>query len=178
MLLCLILLLSPAWAQDLQHREPVVIDRVVTVVGPRIITDSDLRLSIALDAADPSPLDVLRDQATDPLERLINLHILHLLAGKTRVYQPTEGDVRARLNRLRAASTALEDHRRFLQLHGLDEDRLLRQLERRMVVEHYIRRNLVGQDKAPPTAAEFRTWMRAHREGVRIRSVPPTAALP
>ena len=37
---------------------------------------------------------------------------------------------------------------------------------------------LVGQDKAPPTAAEFRKWMRQHREGVRIRSVPPTAELP
>jgi hypothetical protein len=178
MLLCLILLLSSAWAQDLQPREPVVIDRVAIVVGPRIITDSDLRLSIALDAADPSPVEVVRDQAIDPLEWLINQHILHLLAGKTRVYQPTESEVRARLNRLKAASTALEDHRRFLQVHGLDEARLFRQLERRMVVENYIRRNLVGQDKAPPTAAEFRKWMSQHREPVRIRIVPPTADLP
>lgn len=178
MLLCLILLLSPAWAQDLQPREPVVIDRVVAVIGPRIITDSDLRLSIALEAVDTSPIEVLRDQAFDPLERLINQHILHLLAGETRVYQPAEGDVRARLSRLKAASPTLENHRRFLQNHGLDEARLLRQLERRMVVERYTERNLVGQDKAPPTPAEFRRWMTQHREGVRIRSVPVTPGLP
>jgi len=178
MLLVVLSLLSSAWAQSSPDRAPAIIDRVVVVVGPRVITASELRLSIAMDAHDSSPIEVLRGHTADPQERLVNRRILRSLAGEVRVYQPAEVDVRARLDKLKTSWVQLSDYRIFLLRNGLDEERLLRELAERMVVERYIRRNLAGQGDAQPTMAQYRKWMAQYRADVRIRKVAPSPEQP
>jgi hypothetical protein len=177
MLTTALLLLLPAWVHAQEDREPVVIDRVVVVVSGKVITQSDLNLSIVLDAQDPSEVPMLSGVATNPTERLINRKILLGLAGEIRVFQPTEAEVRIRMNRLKNSWTELNDYRTFMLQHGLNETRLMLRLTERIVVERYIERNLTGQGQEP-TLAEYRQWMAQHRAGVRIRKVAPAKIQP
>ncbi len=169
----LLTILAPAWAQTSPAHAPVVIDRVEVVVGTRVITASDLRLSIALDSRDPSPVPVLQGAAPDPLQRLIDRTILRGLAGQVRVYQPDEADVRARVDALRSSWSSLSDYQRFLRSHGLDEERLQRRMKERMLVERYIRRNLAApaQGERRVGLAQYIEWMAGLRASVRVRRI-------
>ncbi len=178
--LFVLLALTPAWAQVTTTSGPVVIDRVAVVVDGQVITASDLRLSIAIDGRDPSPLPMLKGPAHDPLQRLIDRTILRSLAGKVPVYQPDDADVRSRVDALRSTWDSLSEFRSFLLVHGLDEDRLHRRMTDRMVVERYIRRNLTppAPSKEAPSLAQYTDWMAGLRAGVRIRKVQATKDAP
>ncbi len=126
---------------------PALIDRVVAVVeeqtvDARIITASDLALERDLSARAPDPVLALCSRDGDPLTALIEQAVIRGLAGGVGIYQPSPAEVREHLQRIRAASLTPEDWQQWLQLHGLDEDRLAGLVYSRMVVERYIRRNL------------------------------------
>jgi len=178
MLLPFLILCAPAWSQAEQVQATATIDRVMVVVGQRVITDSDVQLSIALDDRDSAKVPALSGAAPDPVDRLINRRILYDIAGKIRVYQPTETEVRARMARLMEQWVLLSERRKFMQRYGLDEERLRRALAERMVVERYIERNLPSKDGVPITLTEFHQWMAKHRAGVRIRTVAKSESQP
>lgn len=151
-----------------------VVDRILHVVGERIVTQSDLAFEAALDPLDQSPVPAL-DAADYPLEeRLVDFAIVRDLAGDIAIYAPSPAEVRARWEKVRASWPSREEHDAFLARWGLDDERLMGQLYSRMVVERYVLRNLApargeGLDEAAWTAL-YRPWIARLREQATIRT--------
>jgi len=148
--------------------EPVVLDRILLVVGERIITLSDLQLEMVLSQRDQSPVPVLQDRQQEPLQVLAERAIIRGLAGEMEIYQPSTREVLARLNALKAQWTT-EEYNDFTQHHGLDETQLSSLMYTRMVVERYIHRNIgrVIESTGGSEAAyqqRYDTWIAAEFE--------------
>lgn len=159
------------WA--LAHAE--VVDRILHVVGDRVITTSDLVFEAELAAHDPSPVPPLRDPEYPTEERLVDMAVLRALAGDIALYEPTPAELRARGERVAASWDRPEDQEAFLVRWGLDEERLLGLLYSRMVVERYVVRNLAlpAQDRPQDLAdwrAVYQPWMAALRARVPVRT--------
>jgi hypothetical protein len=162
--------------------EAQVVDRVVAVVGDRIITASDVRLEATLGARDPSPVDMLRRrQQTAPEEMLIDAAVVRNLAGDIAIYAPSTTDVQQRLAALRATWPDDVSWESFLALHGMTTERLAGRLYSRLVVEAYVFRSvgLAAQTagESPAAAdARYRDWIAAERARVDLRRVDPMEA--
>jgi hypothetical protein len=139
-----------AWAHRARAEEPAVapvpvaprtVDAMVCVVGDRVITRSDVVLEESLAARDPSSVPPWSRRDRPALERLVDAAVLRLAAGDVSVYRPGEGDVLARVERLRAREGPSATMA-FLARWGLDEGGLQALLYRRMVVERYVVRAL------------------------------------
>lgn len=160
-----------------------VIDRIVVVVGDRLVTESDIALERELAARDPSPTAVLQARRADPLEFLIDAAIIRGLAGDVAVYQPSWSDVQTRLERLRESWPVPGDYEAFLQAHGLDEDRMAGTLYSRLVVERYVQRNIglaaeAAGDTPEGYATRYAGWIAGQRDAVLVRAVPAHAPDP
>jgi hypothetical protein len=149
------------------------LDRILVVVGERIVTVTDLRREVwmaGLDAAEPGLLGLARP---DPLERAVDAAILRGMAGDVRVYQPTPEAVAARLERLRSAVPDPAEWAVQLRSVGLDEDRLAGWVYSRLVVERYLGRAMGAVETADAAAvvARARTILDEQRTRVVIRVV-------
>lgn len=149
------------------------LDRILVVVGERIVTVTDLRREVwlaGLDAAEPGLIGLARP---DPLERAVDAAILRGMAGDVRVYQPAPEAIAARLERLRAAVPDPAEWSSQLQAVGLDEDRLAGWIYSRLVVERYLGRAMGAVDTADAAAvvARARAILDEHRTRVVIRVV-------
>ncbi len=145
-------------------------DHVRYVVASRIVTASDVLLEAVLAPHDRALLPI--PGVDDPEQRAVDMAILRERAGDAVIYRPSPSEVRARLDRLRAAhGTAWEG---FLANWGLDERRLEGILFSRMVVERYVLRNAprpTAPDGSSPTGSEVAAWMTEQRAGLRVIAV-------
>ena len=168
---------APALGSDDVEPGPLLLDRVVAVVGDRLILASDVALERALSERDPRPAPI-GQPGRSPLLVLIDASIIRGLAGDVTIYQPSSADVRERLAALRATWENPGDYIRFLATYGLDEDRLSGVLFSRMVVERYLQRAVVlpsqtaGED-ASGLRSRYDAWIREARAGVPVRIVHP-----
>ena len=162
--------------------EAAVLDRVVAVVGDRVLTRSDERLERVLAERDPSPVPMLRRrQARAPLEMLVDAAVVRNLAGNIAIYAPSTSEVQQRLAALRATWADPDDWQRFLTLHGISEERLAGRLYARMVVEAYVFRSVglaaqTNEDSPSQADARYLEWVTAERDRVDIRRVAPMEA--
>ncbi len=158
-------------------QESVVIDRVVMVVGDRLITASDVQLEQALAAREPSPVVPLEAARPQTLAFLRDVAIIRGMAGETAVYRPTQAEVRGRLDSLRATWPDRASWEAFLQEHGLTPERLEALIFSRMVVERYVQRNVglaarsAGEDR-DAYVTRFNEWMIQQRLRVPVRILP------
>jgi len=164
------MLAAPAWAVE----QAVVVDRILAVVGERLVLTSDLELERALAEVDPSPVLVLRESRDppDPLQDAVDRAIIRGLAGSTAVYAPSDAEVRARAERIRSRFKDDIAWQVFLDRHGLDSDRLAGILYSRLVVERYVLRNVEQSARHEDPLAYYREWIGHHRARVSIRMVP------
>jgi hypothetical protein len=156
------------------------VDRVVAMVGTTVVTDSDLRLHIALCEGDESTAPVFSTDNSTVLDSAINAAIIRLLAGTVTLYQPNPAQLRARFDAYRDKWTDLSLWTAHLQSLGLDERRLLNALQQRMVVERLLSRTL-GTPKPGEEAAwtqRFEEWIVRERKSIRIRLVAPSEMRP
>ena len=174
LLLALALAAAPAFAQDGAPPPAALgLDRILVVVGDRIVTVTDLRREVwfgGLGAEETSLLDLARP---DPLERAVDAAILRGMAGDVRVYQPTAEAVAARVARARAAVPDPADWAQQLQAVGLDEDRLAGWIYSRLVVERFLGRAMGAVDTADAAAVlgRARAILDEQRTRVVIRVV-------
>lgn len=160
---------------------PRLLDRVVAVVGDRVITASDVALEQVLMRRDASSIAELYDPSDTPLTRLIDAALVRGVAGDVAIYQPDAALVRARLSALRATWEDPADYEHFLASFGLDEGELAGVLFSRLVVELYLRRNIglaaesAGLD-AVQAQAMLRDWFDARRRQVPVRLVTDHSA--
>lgn len=152
------------------------IDRVVAVVGDRVITASDVALEELLFQRDPPRVTVLRVGASDPLDRLVEAALIRPVAGDVSLYQPSKTEVRERLVSLRATWEDPAEYQVFLATFGLDESALSGMLYARLVVERYVQRNFglaAEADGLTPeeARASLDAWLAARRRTVPVRKV-------
>jgi hypothetical protein len=157
--------------------QPAVVDRVVAVVGERIITASDVALEGVLSTHDPSPVAAIQSRRFDPLNALIELAIARGLAGDVAVYQPSATDVRERLGALRGQYPDPRDWQTMLATTGHTEEQLAGALYSHIVAERYVGRNVtspaVGAENETSEAAKaYAMWVAEQRHRVAIRIVP------
>lgn len=158
-------LLAPVAAQQ----SSVVVDRIVAVVGERLVLQSDLDLEQALSPLEDSPVAALMGPSADPLQVVIDRAIIRGLAGNAAIYVPSDTDVRDRVTTIRSHFADDTAWNAFLLVHGLDADRLASLLYSRLVVDRYIERNLQQAERG---AAAYAEWISHHRARVPIRLVP------
>ena len=160
-------------------RTPVVLDRVVAVVGDRIITASDVRLEQALLRFDPSPVEVLQQRRYESaLEFLVDTAVIRDLAGDIAIYAPSTVEVQRRFDGLRTHFDTRLSFRAFLRGNGLDAEVLAGRLYARMVAERYVARNVqlaseAAGDNRDEAYIRYLEWVTSERERVPIRAVPP-----
>lgn len=155
---------------------PLVVDRVVAVVGERLVTASDVALEAVLAEVDVGGLKAIAQGEPDPLQRAIDRAIIRGLAGTTAVYAPSDSDVRARAQALRAEFSSNEGWVAFQIKHGLDDDRLASLLYSRLVVDRYVQRNVVAGASGAEAEERYRTWITVQRTRTAIRRVAPIPA--
>lgn len=151
------------------------IDAIVSVVGDRVVTLSDIGFEETFSAHDRSPVLPFAAGALDPLQRLEDYRILRALAGDVAVFQPADAAVTARMEDFRASWSLRRDYELFLARWGMGEDDLRDQIYGRMVVEQYVLRNLgaevmVGADPAR-AMDRYEAWMARRRADTPARRV-------
>jgi hypothetical protein len=154
------------------------VDRVVAVVGDRVVTGWDLRLEEALDGHIGCPEPLLCSPEQTHLERLVDRALIRGLAGDTATYRPSSEDLELRMGALRASFEQPEEYRFVLASLGLDEGNLAGLVFSRMVVERYVQRHVTlpvraaGGDEEEQ-ALRYRSWIAEQRAQVRSRLVEP-----
>lgn len=164
----LVLALGP-----LARAEPV--DRLLYVVGDRIVTAGDLAFELDVDAHDASPIVALDATEYPREQRVLDMTVIRALAGDTVIYRPTAEEVEARWELVRATWARAEDFEAFLARWGMDGDDLRGFLYSRMVVERYIRRVAGSADvpvESPEFSAVYQRWVAEVRDKVSFRRAP------
>ena len=149
----------------------VVVDRIVAVVGERLVLQSDVQLESVLAPLETSTVSTMAGPGTDPMQVVIDRAILRGLAGNAAIYVPSDGEVDTRAAILRQHFEDDTAWRQFLQVNGLDGERLASLLYSRLVVDRYVQRNLSRVDGQSEQAA-YADWIRVHRARTPIRRVP------
>lgn len=148
-----------------------VVDRILYVVGARVITASDLQFETELDPFDQSPIAAL-DHPGYPIEaRLIDFAVLREQASDQSIYKPEARDVRVRFEAVRSAFENSAAFESFLRRWGMDEVLLQGFLSSRMVVERYVRRNASLEAGSDPYQ-RYQGWVTELRERVPLRALP------
>jgi len=134
------------------------VDRVVSVLGERVVTESDVALEQVLRLHDPSVVPALigGDAAALEDQRRIRGH-----AGQIRLYQPSRRALDARMASLRRSFEAPGAWGDFLGRWGLIEESVQALVLNRMVVEITVLRTLGAPEPGQEEAwlARYRTWL-------------------
>ncbi|MFH1468231.1 MAG: hypothetical protein ABIO70_27840 [Pseudomonadota bacterium] len=170
----LVLLLAAATGAARAER----MDRVLAVVGDRVVTTWDLLLEEALQGHVACPEAPLCDPARAPLDRLVDRAIIRGLAEDTPTYRPRPEEVQARLAALRETWTDPAGYHETLRSLGLSEEDLTGLLYSRVVAERYIQRQvglpvLAAGGDAAAYHDRYRAWIEEQRDHVRVRTVEP-----
>lgn len=159
------------------------IDRVVSVVGDAIVTESDLRLELELLRHDTISCPAMAPPQTNVLELIEERRVLHRLAAERVLYVPTSKAVSERLNLLsQSLGPEFED---FKKRWGMNPKRLEKLIRDRMVEEAYVEANLgralrgeqtsAGQDWEKRYRQAYRPWIDSRKENFPIRRLPDTS---
>lgn len=138
------------------------VDRVLFVVGDRIVTQSDVAFELFFDLHDQSPVPALEDPALSLAERLRDVAVVRQLAGEASVFRPSNAEVRARADAFVASWPRADDGLVALQGWGLDEQTFLGFVYSRLVVERCIGRN-VALPQHPDDPVEVSAWLDKYR---------------
>ncbi len=155
-----LLLLALAWPGTVAAER---VDRVLSVLGERVVTASDLALEAELAVRDPSVVPAL---SAGDLSSLEDQRRIRGLAGQVRVYRPSRRALDARIAALRSTFVAPGSWQAFLVQWGLGEEALAALVLNRMVVEAATLRAVgvpeAGQEQA--WQARYEAWIAELRE--------------
>lgn len=138
------------------------IDRVLYVVGDRIVTQSDVAFELFIDQHDHSPVPALEDSTLSLPERLRDVAVVRQLAGEASVFRPSNAEVRARADAFVATWPRADDGLVALAGWGLDEQTFMGFVYSRMVVERCIARS-VALPQHPDDPVEVAAWLVKYR---------------
>jgi len=151
------------------------VDRVLFVVGERIVTQSDAVFETFFDAHDHPPIPRLEDPSAPVELRLRDIAVIRQVAGDTSVFRPTDADVRARADAVLATWPRPEEGLVALAAWGMDEQAFLGFVYSRLVVERCVARNVglpPGPEGPEAWALRYVAWVEAQRARVDLREPP------
>jgi hypothetical protein len=159
------------------------IDRVVAIVGDRVISASDVALEESLVSRLPCPESVLCDERLPAIDRLIHFAVLRALAGDAQAYAPTNNDVDRALGQLRRSWADVREYEAFLERWGLAERDIAGLIYSRLVCHRYLRRNLTlslrDEDAdAVAYAQRYALWIESRKSVVQVRTLEPIGQAP
>lgn len=150
------------------------VDRVLAVVGDRVITASDVELEEALAGHLDCPEAVLCDPSVPVLDRLMDIALVRGLAGDAATYRPSQQELERRLAAIRSSWTDPTGYSLFLTRFGLTSDDLAGFVYSRMVVEKYVQRNMtLGWTTGGDPSSQYREWISRQRAHVSSRRIAP-----
>ncbi len=151
-----------------------VIDRVVAIVEEQLITSSDVTLEADLSRIDSSPVPFWTRGHGEPLHRLVDAAVIREIAHDVALYRPSDEQIGARVTAMRERFADRGAWQVFLRERGLDEDALRAVMERRMVVEAYLLRNIAVAPKDEDTfVAAVDALLAPWEDRLSIREVAP-----
>lgn len=165
--------LGLALAQDavVAEHEPALVDRIVAVVGDRLVLASDVAIENEIGARNVYTVAALAERRKDVSRWLVDMAIVRALAGDVRVYEPTRQDVADALERFATTFGDVTSYRQFLERSGLSQERLQSLLTTRLIVERYIQRNVGLGLTDDELAVRFDVWITERRQQVAIREI-------
>ena len=147
-------------------------DEIVVVIEENLITKSDITKETALIKTLPMQSDIVQGvREKNPLEGLILLELIVQMAGDTSLYKAKEEDIFSRLEIFKAQWESPNEYKSFLDSTHINEEYLKRIIERHIVVEQYVYRNLgiVNQTNSLETKEKFQDWVLLNKEKISIR---------
>ena len=129
-----------------------LIDRVVASVNNDVITLSELRQAVAFNAALGGKGNG-RQLERETRDGLINGRLLLQEAYRLKFAEASEQDIAAEVGRLRQRLGSDDAYREFLDRTGLTEERLMRMLGDRLLIERFVEKKIglfarVSRDEA------------------------------
>ena len=154
------------------HQSIYGFDEIVVVIEETIITKSDVTKEVALTKTLPIHSAILqRVREKNALEGLILLELISQMAGDTSLYKAKDADIVERLTMFKAQWVSSAEYQNFLQSIHTNEEQLKRIIERHLVAELYIYRNL-GINNEPQSLnveEDFQNWVLLNKEKISIR---------
>jgi hypothetical protein len=175
------------------------LDRIMVVIDEKVITKSDVQFEEVLREKLPSDSKIIqyyREQ--DPVEALIQLHLLKSFAGEIALYKPDLNELQKRFE-IFLMQWTVNEYKEFLSRYGADEQQIKNILRNMMVAENYVERNLglpndtyiksieelqsIPTNDRLPSAEDlhvfegqrvYEQWIQEARNNVQIRFVLPT----
>ena len=147
-------------------------DEIVVVIEENIITKSDIAKEVALTPMLPIQSTILqRVREKNPLEGLILLELITQMAGDTSLYKAKEADVIERLDLFKAQWLSIAEYQEFLGSIYTNEEQLKRIIERHLVAEQYVSRNLgiTNETQSLKVEEDFQNWVLLNKEKISIR---------
>ena len=148
---------APAYAET--------VDALLSVVGTRVVTQSDVDFERAFSEHDVSPLPPL-EEVEDWLLLVEDTRRLRAMAGDLRLFKPSPEAVDARVAAFRDSFESREDYRAWLAAWQLDEEDLREHVYGRMVVERYVHRALGEVQDPVAWEAAWSAWIATQREAL------------
>ena len=147
-------------------------DEIVVVIEENIITKSDIAKEVALTTTLPMQSTILqRVREKNPLEGLILLELTAQMAGDTSLYKPKEVEINDRLDLFKAQWSSLTEYQEFLHSIYTNEEQIKRVIERHLVAEQYVSRNLgiTNDSQSLKMEEDFQNWVLLNKEKISIR---------
>ena len=154
------------------HQSIYGFDEIVVVVEETIITKSDVTKEVALTKVLPIHSAILqRVREKNALEGLILLELVSQMAGDTSLYKAKDADIIDRLTIFKAQWSSPTEYQTFLQSIHTNEEQLKRIIERHLVAEQYVYRNLgiTNEPQSLSVEEDFQNWVLLNKEKLSIR---------
>jgi hypothetical protein len=159
------------------------IDRVISVVGDSIVTESDLRLEQELLRHDTISCPAMAAPQSNLLRLVEERRVLHRLAAERTLYVPTSKAVSQRIKLLsQKLGPEFDDFKKRWGLNSKHLDKLIRD---RMAEEAYVEANLGRSLRAEQTSdgldwekryrQAYRPWIDSRKETFSIRRLQDTS---
>tara|TARA_B100001093_G_C26549267_1_gene893762 strand:+ start:149 stop:679 length:531 start_codon:yes stop_codon:yes gene_type:complete len=158
--------------QATPHQSIYGFDEIVVVIEENIITKSDVTKEIALTAALPIHSTILqRIREKNALEGLILLELIAQMAGDTSLYKAKDADIIERLELFKSQWSSPVEYQFFLNSIHINEEQVKRIIERHLVAEQYVYRNLGVKNNTNSIKEEedFQNWVLLNKEKISIR---------
>jgi len=147
-------------------------DQIVVVIEEKLITKSDVQKDVALNKHLPMQSAILQSiRDARPLDSLVVLEVVLHMAGDTSLYKAEPEQIKERLDTFKEQWTTQKEYLEFLKSINSTEEQLRLIIEKHIVAEGYIYRNLgiQGMSLSPKDQQTFQQWIADNSTNLSIR---------
>lgn len=147
-------------------------DQIVVVIEEKLITKSDVQKDVALNKHLPMQSAILQSiRNARPLDSLVVLEVVLHMAGDTSLYKAEPEKIEERIKAFKEQWSTPKEYLEFLSSINTTEDQLHLIIEKHIVAEGYVYRNLGIKDTSlsPKDQQTFQQWIADNSTNLSIR---------